>query len=214
MRLLHVLSRYGLGGAAREATRRLAHAIVSEKKLLIFKAPVDEIRRVAPRLDAGTAFTARVMTLDEALRLAASRPAVLSALRAHIEDVRDGEELLVGCVGDRLAAWNIVSCSTRQLWPLTETASELPLSSADAVFTAGFVAEEFRRRHLFQAMYGASADLAKSHRASTLWSWCEAWNDPSRRAMLAVGFRYMGSHARRTILGFPGKLRIESGIHD
>jgi RimJ/RimL family protein N-acetyltransferase len=113
-------------------------------------------------------------------------------------------------VNGRLAAWCIVACGTRDRWPLTETNSELELQSGDAVFTAGFVAPEFRRRRLFQAMYGAAADLAAVKGARQLWSWCEVWNEPSRRAMLAVGFQYLGSRSRRTILGIRGKLRVES----
>ena len=65
----------------------------------------------------------------------------------------------------------------------------------DAVFVSGFVVPAFRSRHLFQAIYDASA--AHAARGSMhLWSWCEAWNQASHR-----------STARRTVLGVRGALR-------
>ncbi|HEX6313211.1 MAG TPA: GNAT family N-acetyltransferase [Gemmatimonadaceae bacterium] len=150
-----------------------------------------------------------VLPPEEALALAATQAGLAGSLEHHLHDVRQGEELLAGIINDRLAAWNIVSCATRAAWPLSETASELPLRADDAVFTAGYVTPEFRGRRLFQAMYGASADLATQHGAMRLWSWCESHNEPSRKAMLAVGFRYAGSHSRRTVLGVRGHLRVE-----
>ena len=102
-----------------------------------------------------------------------------------------------------------MACGARARWTLTETGSEIPLGPGDAVFTAGFVVPEFRGRHLFQAMYGAAANRVAERGADTLWSWCEVWNEASRRAMLAVGFIYRGAHARRTTLGVRGALRIE-----
>ena len=204
-----VRRRGGAAPAARHALQRVSHAIHSEEKLLLFRAPIHEILRLAPRLDEGSTFRSVVVSPEKALEMAAVDRNLAQDLKNHLHDIRPGEEFLVGLVNNRIAAWNIVSCATRDEWPLTETASTLPIGENDAVFTAGFVAPDFRGRRLFQSMYGASADLAATHGATAMWSWCRVHNDPSRKAMLAVGFKYYGSHSRRTVLGIRGRLRIE-----
>ena len=208
-RLRRLLARRGFRGTLSEGLRRLRYAISHERRLLLFRVPVADLRRVEPRLTEGMQFTTSVVTAEEGLLLAADQPTLTPVLRDHVAQVRIGEDLLVVRMNGRLAGWCIVACETRERWPLTETDSELELRSGDAVFTAGFVAPEFRGRRVFQAMYGAAADLATAKGARQLWSWCEVWNEPSRRAMLAVGFRYLGSQFRRTILGISGKLRVE-----
>lgn len=209
-RLADAVRRHGgAAPAARRALHLVSRAIRSERKLLLFSAPVRDILRLSPRFEDQATFRAVVASPDEALKMAAANGELVKALADHLHDIQTGEELLIGLINDRVAAWNIVSCATRTAWPLTETESTLPIGAKDAVFTAGYVAPEYRGRRLFQCMYGASADLAATHGASQLWSWCESHNEPSRRAMLAVGFKYQGSHSRLTVLGIRGPLRIE-----
>jgi hypothetical protein len=214
MRLIEAFRRRGPGGVALEASRRVAAAVIRDRRLLIFRSPVDLVRRLQPRLEPGRVFTTRAVSAFEGLELCMPDQTIRRALESHVGDLRPGEDILVGLVDDRLAAWSIVACATRDRWPLTETGSYLALAADDAVFTAGYVVTEFRGRGVFQAMYGASADLAAAHGASTLWSWCEDWNEASRRAMTTVGFDYVGWHARRTVLGVSGALRVGSGLTD
>ena len=206
-RVLRIVQERGLGGAVSEVWSRFSHAVANERRILFFRVPVTDLRRVAPRLDEGMHFVTSVVSIEEGLRLAGQNVALTRMLQGHVAEARSGEALLVGRLNGRLASWCIVATGTRNRWPISETTSDLSLEPTDAVFTAGFVAPEYRGRRLFQAMYGAAADLAATQGARRLWSWCEHWNEASRGAMLAVGFQYLGSHARRNILGIAGKLR-------
>ena len=203
------LARKGAFGVLVEALTRASRVITYEHRLLLFSVPEKGVLRVWPRLEPGTVFETDVINPEQGLQRAAPPPELRPVMQEQIEQAGEGDELIVGRVDGRLAAWAIVACGSRARWPLTETGSELPLAPRDAVFTAGFVVPEFRGRHLFQAMYGAAANRVAERGADTLWSWCEVWNEPSRRAMVAVGFTFRGTHARRTTLGFRGALRID-----
>jgi RimJ/RimL family protein N-acetyltransferase len=203
------LARKGAFGVLVEALTRARRVITYEHRLLLFSVPEKGVLRVQPRLEPGTVFETEVIDPEQGLQLAAPPPALRAVMQEQIEQVNEGDELIVGRVDGRLAAWAIVGCGSQTLWPLTETGSELPLGPRDAVFTAGFVVPEFRGRRMFQAMYGAAANRVAERGADTLWSWCEVWNEASRRAMLGVGFIYRGTHARRTTLGVRGPLRVE-----
>lgn len=135
-------------------------------------------------------------------------PVIREVLESHLRWKQPGDELIVGTCGGTLVAWNLIGQAATGRWPLTETDSELSIPPSDAVFTAGFVVPDYRGRRVFQAMYGASADHAQQLGLLHLWSWCEHFNHPSRRAMEAVGFHPMGTHSRRWILGRPMVLRV------
>src|SRR5262245_9286896 len=120
-RLADAVRRHGgAGPAARRALQLVARTIRSDRKLLLFSAPVRDIVRSTPRFDDGATFRSLVVAPASALDMARSEGDLLKALADHLHDIRTGEELLVGLVNDRLAAWNLVSCATRTDWPLTE----------------------------------------------------------------------------------------------
>ena len=211
-RSLRAVKRHGPVGVAREVGHRLRERILSRKRLLLFEVDPRAVRQVTPVLQPGEAFSTRILPPDEALGILQPRDQMV--LRGHLDGRLGMEILIVGFIDGRVAGWNLLANPPILAWPLSETASELVLAPTDSVFTAGYVVPEFRGRRVFQAMYVATAAVAASHAASRLWSWCEEWNEASRRAMLAVGFQPAGSHTRPRLLGFRRALVIDDDRTD
>jgi hypothetical protein len=200
--------RVPLGVRIKERVTRLGRKVIDRRKLLLFRADLSTLRHVSPVLEKEMTFTTAVLDPLRAVQMTERKPGPARMLQGHLTDVRPGEELLAGFINDDVVAWCIVATRSREEWPLTETASALPLADTDAVFTAGFVDRPYRGRKLFQAMYGAAATRSAERGARVLWSWCEHWNEPSRKAMIAVGFEYVGSHERWRALGISGPLKV------
>lgn len=206
-RLLNALRRHGPAQLARLVVGRGRSLIYRRRALIIYRAPLEAIRRMPPKLDEGWNYTCEELTIEQARAFRDAPADVISLLGKYVEEDVPEERLLLVRINGEVAGWIMVFVGECE-WPLTETATVLPLTRTDSVWISAYTRPEFRGRHLHRTLLGESANNATARGATHVWAWHEHWNEVPGKNMELVGMRRVGMHERTSILGLGLPARI------
>lgn len=206
-RLVSALRRHGPVHLSRVALSRALSLFYRRKVLVMYRAPLERILRLPPRLDAGWSYRCEEFSWEQARAFRDAPPDVLTLLGSYLSVDIPGQRLLLATVNGNVAGWCVVYVGAYD-WPLSETETTLRLGARDAIFISAQTLPAYRGRHINRALMGETARVATSLGATHLWAWHEHWNEAPRKNMLRVGMTCVGEHEREWVCGIRRPARI------